>query len=575
MGVQKTPADSVWSRLNLPQRFMIVVGIGVVMLSAVVVLSITRYEEGVMERKLHDLSATEISSIRALIANVMVGRRADTQNIGVTVFNKWFESRNVEYPGKLWSVWSPKVAAYMHETKPDRAPKEAVDDIDREAMATGKPVMRMVNGFYRYSVPVVQGVTEETKAAACRACHSAMGLEEGEVVAVLSSSLSAEESRKELMSMVIALGVGGVVAAAVAVLGVRLLLGRMITAPVGGIIRVMQRLADGDTAVEVTGGGRHDEIGAIARAVETFKTNAVEKIRVEAAAKAAELRAEQDRADTTNRMADDFDMSVHTKVAAVNSATSGIGATAQGMADRLQRSSSHTLDVGEAARISTDRAAAAAEATQQLALAVDEIAKQVAQSANIAQQAVAEVNATAERMTGLANSVHSIDEIVHLINDIAAQTNLLALNATIEAARAGEAGKGFAVVANEVKNLANQTARATDDIARQVAEVQESSHAMAASITGVVETIRSLDEISSAIAGAVQEQEASTREIASNIGEVANQSDAVSRTVAELAKASARTCAGTVRVIWSANSLTQVVEELTGETEGFLVRVRQ
>jgi len=151
---------------------------------------------------------------------------------------------------------------------------------------------------------------------------------------------------------------------------------------------------------------------------------------------------------------------------------------------------------------------------------------------------------------------------------------LLALNATIEAARAGDAGKGFAVVANEVKHLANQTAKATEDIARQVTGIQDSSRRMGASIGGVVDTIRSLDEISSAIAGAVQQQEAATREIAANIDEVATQADTVSKSVGGLSRTSAMTCAGTVRVIWSAESLTEVVGSLTGETDDFLRRVR-
>jgi methyl-accepting chemotaxis protein len=176
-------------------------------------------------------------------------------------------------------------------------------------------------------------------------------------------------------------------------------------------------------------------------------------------------------------------------------------------------------------------------------------------------------------MEELSGVVHTIGDIVRLISDIASQTNLLALNATIEAARAGEAGKGFAVVANEVKHLANQTARATEDITSKVAEIQVSTQGMAVSIKDVVEVIRTLDGISSAIAGAIQEQDASTREIAANVQEVAHQADKVSEFVGLMAQASAKTCAGTVRVIWSAKSLTAIVDGLTGETERFIERL--
>jgi methyl-accepting chemotaxis protein len=245
------------------------------------------------------------------------------------------------------------------------------------------------------------------------------------------------------------------------------------------------------------------------------------------------------------------------------------------MASRSERSGGRSLDVGRAAKITTERSAAAAAATNQLTQSVHNVADRAQQSTNIARTAVEDVSATARRMDELTVAVQSIGDVVNLINDIASQTNLLALNATIEAARAGEAGKGFAVVANEVKNLANQTAKATEEITQQVNAVQMSTRDMRESIGRVVETIRTMDSNSAQISQAVDEQNAATQEIAANINEVAVQASDVSGSVSHLSKTSAMACAGTVRVIWSAKRLTGVVETLRQEAEQFLLSVRE
>jgi len=353
-----------------------------------------------------------------------------------------------------------------------------------------------------------------------------------------------------------------------------MLVARSIGSQIAVTVATMGRLSDGDTRVEVPGTDRTDEIGAIARALEVFKTNMVANARMEAEAKEAARLQNARRTEEMHAMAASFEATVNAKVAEVSGASDNISAIADKMVNRSEHSGSNSLKVGEAARVTNERAALAAEATRQLALAVNEIAVQVAHSNEISAQAVTTVDSTAHRMTGLSQAVQSIGDVVKLINDIASQTNLLALNATIEAARAGEAGKGFAVVANEVKHLANQTAKATEDISRQVSEIQASTLDMSHSIEGVVDIIRTLDEVSAAIASAVQQQEASTREISGNIDEVARQARTVSKSVGILSKSSALACAGTVRVIWSADSLTEAVQHLTGEAEAFLASVR-
>jgi methyl-accepting chemotaxis protein len=554
---------------------MVMVGVGVIVLALSVVVIIARYEEGAMERKLNQMSVNEMTSLHALILNVMAKRPDDADNIGVTVFNRWFDSRNIHYPGKVWSAWGPKVVAYMKEASPERTPKLPVDEVDSEAFATGKPVGRFVGEYYRYSMPIVLGVTEGAKDEVCHSCHGAMmGLQDGEVIAVLSSTLSTQVERKGLNTVLTMLFGGGVVATVLSMIGVRWALGRVVIRPIGRITTLMEKLADGDTSVHVESTERKDEVGDIARAVEIFKEHMLEADRLRDTQEAERLRAEQAKADALREMADHFEATVKTKVKEVGQSTTGIRNTAQTMATRSESSGGRSIDVGEAAKITTERSAAVSEATRQLAHSIRDIATQVTQSTSISRKAVADINSTARQMVGLSEAVESIGTIVNLISDIAAQTNLLALNATIEAARAGDAGKGFAVVANEVKNLANQTARATDDITRQVAAVQSSSLEMTNSIEGVVGTIRTIDEISTRISTAIEEQQATTHGIASNIDEVAVQAKEVSQSVTHLSTASAMACAGTIRVIWSAKGLAKAVEDLNAEAETFLKSIR-
>jgi methyl-accepting chemotaxis protein len=349
---------------------------------------------------------------------------------------------------------------------------------------------------------------------------------------------------------------------------------RTVISPISRTVHVMGLLAHGDLSVEVEARTIRDEIGEMIEAVRIFKENALESRRLRSANEEQRRAYAQERCDALQRMADSFEATVTARVTEVEKAASGIDVTAKTMAKRTEQNGGRSMVVGDAILTATDRSNSVSMATQQLSESVNEIARQVAQSSQIAQRAVEGVSATAEQMDGLSEAVREIGDVVGLINDIASQTNLLALNATIEAARAGEAGKGFAVVANEVKTLASQTARATEDIARQVAAVQASTRSMSDSIAGVFETIRAMDQASSAIAGAVEEQEAMTRDIAANIDEVAREAGAVSATVSKLARSSAMTCAGTVRVIWSSTSLKDSVDALHDDAVAFLSTVR-
>jgi len=377
------------------------------------------------------------------------------------------------------------------------------------------------------------------------------------------------ETTRQQLTLVLIIGLGAGLAGSVYVVRMH------ITNPLARITTTMNRLAGGDYDTDIPHTENSDEIGEMAKAVQVFKESALETQHLRAAHREQRLHSNAERAQSLRQLADDFERTVNAKVTQVDTAASAIDLTANEMVKRTESGGSRSLQVGEAARLTTERSVIVSAATQELSASVNEIARQVAQSSEITQRAVEDVNLTAGQMEELAAAVREIGAVVTLINDIASQTNLLALNATIEAARAGDAGKGFAVVANEVKTLANQTGRATEDIARQVTRVQGLTRTMSDAIGSVVVTIRSMGTVSSTIAAAVQQQEAVTREIAANIDDVAREAEMVSKTVGQLSRASAMTCAGTVRVIWRATSLKSAVGDLQGNAVQFLNSVRQ
>jgi methyl-accepting chemotaxis protein len=231
------------------------------------------------------------------------------------------------------------------------------------------------------------------------------------------------------------------------------------------------------------------------------------------------------------------------------------------------------LEVAEAANRSHGNVATVVSAAEELANSIGEIGGQVERSTTIADAAVEEAERSNEMINGLAGAVDKISDVVALINGIASQTNLLALNATIEAARAGDAGKGFAVVASEVKSLANQTAKATEDIAYQINEVQGATGNAVTGIEGISNTIRQMSEISTAIAAAVEQQRAATGEIARNANAVSDDAASVLNSVTELSQASAMSYGAAIKVLWVSQDIQEPMADLHGSVESFLQNV--
>ncbi|MGD0188961.1 MAG: HAMP domain-containing protein, partial [Roseiarcus sp.] len=270
-----------WKNLGVQARFMAIAAVGILALAAVTIAVVTWFQFASLEGKLRGLSEDELSSLNALVEAAMQQRAEDPQNVAIKVFNGWFESRNKEYPGKLWSVWSPKVTAYMAQAYPDRAAKAPLDEVDKEALSTARPVARFVDGAYRYSLPIILGQTLAAPKENCESCHTAGdGLNDGEVIAVFSSSLSTDKDMAALRGLMGLMATGAVIGALFSILVVWLVLGRVVTRPLTGMTQAMRRLAEGDTTIEVPAQDRTDEIGQMAGAVLVFRDAAVENARL-------------------------------------------------------------------------------------------------------------------------------------------------------------------------------------------------------------------------------------------------------------------------------------------------------
>ena len=355
--------------------------------------------------------------------------------------------------------------------------------------------------------------------------------------------------------------------------GLSLLLARSVGGLLGGMAQAMRRLAQGELSVEIPGLGRDDEIGAMAEAVKVFK-DSMSRAESLAADQKAEYEQRERRSRAVAELTAGFDAAVSDLLRKVASAADQMQRTAQSMsanADQTNRQAASAAASTEQATANVETVAAAAE---ELSASIREIGGQVAQSARIARSASDDASRTNQLVDGLTQSSARIGEVVELINSIAGQTNLLALNATIEAARAGDAGKGFAVVAGEVKSLATQTARATEEIATQVANVQSATRNAVGAIAGIVARIGEIDQIAAAVAAAVDQQSAATDEIARNVQQAAAGTHEVSAAIGGVTSAAEETGSAATLVLRSAEDLGHEAERLRGEIGRFLAGVR-
>ncbi|KAB0264300.1 methyl-accepting chemotaxis protein [Microvirga brassicacearum] len=380
-----------------------------------------------------------------------------------------------------------------------------------------------------------------------------------------AAELAASTGRTLMVSAVLGLVVALGLIGSIAIFG--------IVRPLSGMTAAMGRLAEGDLTVEVTGAERKDEVGSLARALQVFKENALAARRL-AAEQEAESDAKMRRAQVLDQLTKNFEAKVSALTHGLASAATEMEATAQTMTHVAHQSSERTVTVASAADQTSANVQTVAAATEELSISIREISSQVNLSSQIAERAVSDAKRTNETVQALATSAEKIGNVVALINNIAGQTNLLALNATIEAARAGEAGKGFAVVASEVKELANQTSKATDEISAQIGSVQHATGDAVEAIQKIAATISEMSQISVSIAAAMEEQGAATTEIARNVQEAARGTEQVTGNIADVRQGAGETGVAASQVLSAAQELARHSSSLGDEVEEFLTGVK-
>jgi len=351
---------------------------------------------------------------------------------------------------------------------------------------------------------------------------------------------------------------------------VALLIARSIVGPLTSMTRAMGALAGGDLEIEIPGRGKADEIGDMAKAIQVFKDNMADTERLRHEQTELEARQAESRKADMVRLADQFEQAVGEIVDTVSSASGELETSAGTLTATATRAQDLSTEVASASQEASANVQAVASATEELSSSVSEIARQVQESARIASEAVGQASKTNDRVSELSKAAARIGDVVELISTIAGQTNLLALNATIEAARAGEAGRGFAVVASEVKALAEQTAKATGEIAQQVSGIQAATEESVGSIREISGTIARLSEISSTVAAAVEEQGAATQEISRNVQQAAHGTQRVSTNIGDVQRGAADTGSASSQVLSAARSLSADSNRLKQEVAKFL-----
>ena len=423
-----------------------------------------------------------------------------------------------------------------------------------DALLKGEPAPISSDAFAtksKYAVDRIADVSDAALAAAER--HVAMKSEEANRNLIFQGAL---------LAVAVIVGLVGIVIVAY-----------RITRPIRAITMTMQRIADGDATVEIPGTKRLDEIGEMAAAVEIFKENAVERQRVAAERLAEQQRAADQRKQEIWGFADRFEAALGDIVSRVSASAEEFEAVARTLSETMQTTQDFAGKVAVASRNSSKNVLSVSATTEEMTSSAKEISMQTSQATEIARQAVSQAEKTTAGITGLSQAAEHIGAVVNLIRTIAEQTNLLALNATIEAARAGQAGRGFSVVAAEVKSLANETSKATEEVRKQVSAMQAATQEVATAITDVVRTIASISKISAVIYSAAQMQNSATQDIARFTDDAGRRTTEVAHNIESVNHKAIEAGSAATQVLSAAQMLSRESNKLKSEIGKFLSEV--